>query len=139
MITPAHSEDRGRDYMNESRQRENKIISCPWRGVNYRFYCCVFFLYQLQKNIYYWFINFLCYCQNYITPNELLQQKENQMGLTYFEMYRKIILHSYPFSNPKIYHAKSVLIVKCKQMTELMLQEYTVRDLTVVWFENNKF
>jgi hypothetical protein len=49
MITIAHSEDRGHDYMNESRQRENKIIRLPWRGVNYRFYCCVFFLYQLQK------------------------------------------------------------------------------------------
>jgi len=57
-------------------------------------------------------INFLSHCQNYITPNELLQQKENEMELTVLEMYRMIILHSFPFSKPKIYHTKCILVVK---------------------------
>jgi hypothetical protein len=61
------------------------------------------------------------------------------MELTFLEMYRTMILHSFPFSKPKIYHAKCILIVKWKQITELMLQKYIVRRSynSMVW--NNKF
>jgi len=72
--------------MNESRQTEIKIINIPWGGVNYSFYCCVFLISQLQKKVFTLSCtNFLSLCQNYITRNELLQQKENRMELTFWK------------------------------------------------------